>query len=208
MVIKQNLKIVVLNFFFSRLNIRVGLSNLNLIFFLTKGGLHQGTFSPQLSLVTAGTPTLTINSFSSPNTQASVVPTNGGLLVQEYQPGEPNNQIAVCPSSTSGSSSIPTATAACTVSTVIVQGAQTGSTFVQSTMKKRESFVTAQAAAQTSIKLENKTTRQSCICKSTNVNSSGNNLKPLLILIVEYEPLARLKLYIHDGRYDCTSRSR
>ncbi|XP_008559177.1 uncharacterized protein LOC103579528 isoform X3 [Microplitis demolitor] len=140
---------------------------------LTLGGLHQGTFSPQLSLVTAGTPTLTINSFSSPNTQASVVPTNGGLLVQEYQPGEPNNQIAVCPSSTSGSSSIPTATAACTVSTVIVQGAQTGSTFVQSTMKKRESFVTAQAAAQTSIKLENKTTRQSCICKSTNVNSSG-----------------------------------
>ncbi|XP_057330421.1 uncharacterized protein LOC130670856 isoform X3 [Microplitis mediator] len=140
---------------------------------LTLGGIHQGTFSPQLSLVTAGTPTLTINSFSSPNTQASVVPTNGGLLVQEYQPGEPNNQIAVCPSSTSGSSSIPTATAACTVSTVIVQGAQTGSTFVQSTMKKRESFVTAQAAAQTSIKLENKTTRQSCICKSTNVNSSG-----------------------------------
>ncbi|XP_034941429.1 uncharacterized protein wge isoform X2 [Chelonus insularis] len=133
----------------------------------TLGGLHQGTFSPQLSLVTAGTPTLTINSFSSPNTPASVVPSNG-LLVQEYQSAVPS-PIAVCPSSTSGSSSIPTGAAACTVSTVIVQGAQTGSTFVQSTTKKRESFVTTQA--QTSIKVENKTTRQSCVCKSTNASS-------------------------------------
>ncbi|XP_074094348.1 BAH domain and coiled-coil containing protein winged eye isoform X2 [Cotesia typhae] len=139
---------------------------------LTLGGIHQGTFSPQLSLVTAGTPTLTINSFSSPNTQASVMPASGGLLVQEYQPGDQNNhQLAVCPSSSSGSS-VPSGTAACTVSTVIVQGAQTGSAFVQSTMKKRESFVTEQAAAQTAIKVENKTTtRQSCICKSTNINN-------------------------------------
>ncbi|XP_044585672.1 uncharacterized protein LOC123265818 [Cotesia glomerata] len=138
---------------------------------LTLGGIHQGTFSPQLSLVTAGTPTLTINSFSSPNTQASVMPASGGLLVQEYQPGNQNNhQLAVCPSSNSGSS-VPSGTAACTVSTVIVQGAQTGSAFVQSTMKKRESFVTGQAA-QTAIKVENKTTtRQSCICKSTNINN-------------------------------------
>lgn len=140
-----------------------------MIYFCIKGGLHQGTFSPQLSLVTAGTPTLTINSFSTPNTQPSVVPNSGSVLLQEYQSTIPS-PIAACPSSTSGSSSIPTAgAAACSVSTVVVQGAQAGSTFVQSMTKKRESFVTAQA--QTSIKVENKTTRQSCVCKSTNVTS-------------------------------------
>ncbi|XP_015116479.1 uncharacterized protein LOC107040773 isoform X2 [Diachasma alloeum] len=112
---------------------------------LTLGGLHQGTFSPQLSLMTAGTPTLTINSFSSPNTQASVISPSTGVLLHDYQsPGAGVSPV---------------------VSTVLVQGAQTANTFVQSTTKKRESIVTAQAQT---IKVENKTSRQSCVCKSSN----------------------------------------
>ena len=45
--------------------------NLTGLHHLHHGGLHQNAFSPQLSLVTGGAPTLTINSFSSPNSAAS-----------------------------------------------------------------------------------------------------------------------------------------
>ncbi|XP_063989732.1 uncharacterized protein LOC135168983 isoform X4 [Diachasmimorpha longicaudata] len=133
---------------------------------LHQGGLHQGTFSPQLSLVTAGTPTLTINSFSSPNTQASVISPSTGVLLHDYQSsGAGVSPVSNCQSSLLNGASLPTGATACTVSTVLVQGAQTANTFVQSTTKKRESIVTAQAQT---IKVENKTSRQSCVCKSSN----------------------------------------
>ncbi|XP_011310744.1 uncharacterized protein wge isoform X2 [Fopius arisanus] len=132
---------------------------------LTLGGLHQGTFPPQLSLVTAGTPTLTINSFSSPNTPASVISPSTGVILHDYQsPGAGVSPVGNCQSSLLNGASLPSATA-CTVSTVLVQGGQTANTFVQSTTKKRESIVTAQAQT---IKVENKTSRQSCVCKSSN----------------------------------------
>ncbi|KAF7995937.1 hypothetical protein HCN44_007044 [Aphidius gifuensis] len=129
----------------------------------TLGGIHQGTFSPQLSLVT-GTPTLTINSFTTPNSQCNIVQPNGSVLLHDYQSSNGQNNLTTCTPSSVSLTTLPTT--ACSVSTMMLQDGQNTNTYLQSTMKKRESFVTAQAQ----IKVENTTTtRQSCVCKSSNL---------------------------------------
>lgn len=121
---------------------------------LHHGGLHQSTFSPQLSLVTGSAPTLTINSFSSPNSTGNVVPTTG-VLLQEYQ--SPISSNTSCPTSLSSSSG-PTGVTTST-SAMLIQG-----TTYQGITKRREAFLPSQGQP---IKLENKS-RQPCVCRSTN----------------------------------------
>lgn len=129
-----------------------------------------------MSLVTAGTPTLTINSFTTPNTQASVISPATGVILHDYQsPGAGVSPIGNC-QSLLNIPSLPTGATACTVSTVLVQGAQTANTFVQSTTKKRESIVTGQSQT---IKVENKTSRQSCVCKSS--NATGKQMSKVFL---------------------------
>lgn len=123
--------------------------------------MHQNTFSPQLSLVTGNAPTLTINSFSSPNSTGSVVPTTG-VLLQEYQ--SPTGSTTGCSVTVNGSS-CPTSS---TSSTMVVQGGQAGNQVVQATGKKREAFLPSQGQP---VKLENKSTRQPCVCRNSNGKS-------------------------------------
>lgn len=128
------------------------------VFFLSfsaKEGLHQNTFSPQLSLVTGNAPTLTINSFS-PNSTGNVVPTTG-VLLQEYQ--SPTGSTGTGCSVAVNGSSCPTSS---TSSTMVVQG---GNQVVQTTAKKREAFLSSQGQP---VKLENKPTRQPCVCRNSN----------------------------------------
>ncbi|XP_043290025.1 uncharacterized protein wge isoform X4 [Venturia canescens] len=148
---------------------------------LHHGGLHQNAFSPQLSLVTAGTPTLTINSFSSPSNsqQGSVVPTTGVLLHQDYQTQTQAITSTGCTTAVNVST-IPSGSTSSSMSTMLVQaGAHNGNNtggFLQQTtscsssssMKKLENFGTVQTTTTgQTVKLENKT-RQPCICKSNN----------------------------------------
>lgn len=136
-----------------------------------KGGLHQNAFSPQLSLVTGGAPTLTINSFSSPNSANGVASTTG-VLLQEYQPpiGATGCNVTV----NSGNSSCLTNTSS-TTSGMLVHGAATGvgqavqAAAVQAITKKREAFLPSQGQP---VKLENKSTRTSASCHCRNSNGT------------------------------------
>lgn len=139
-----------------------------------KGGLHQNTFSPQLSLVTGSAPTLTINSFSSPNSTNGIAPTTG-VLLQEYQP--PIGAAATgCTVSVNGSSCLTNTSS--TTSSMMVHGGISGGgnqaignqIAVQTTAtKKREAFLSSQGQP---VKLENKSTRTSCLCRNSNGTTS------------------------------------
>lgn len=132
------------------------------------GGLHQNTFSPQLSLVTGNAPTLTINSFSSPNSAGNVVPTTG-VLLQEYQ--SPTGSTTGCSVTVNGTTSCPTSS---TTSTMVMQGGQAGTNqVVQATGKKREAFLPSQGQP---VKLENKSSRQPCVCRSSNGTYTSDRL--------------------------------
>ncbi|XP_046744501.1 uncharacterized protein LOC124410294 isoform X2 [Diprion similis] len=123
---------------------------------LHHGGIHQSAgFSPQLSLVTGNAPTLTINSFSSPNSAPS--PTTG-VLLQDYQSPISSNTIS-CPTSLSSSTSGAGNGATTSGSAMLIQG-----TTYQGIAKRREAFLPSQGQP---IKLENKS-RQPCVCRNTN----------------------------------------
>ncbi|KAL0131790.1 hypothetical protein PUN28_002974 [Cardiocondyla obscurior] len=141
--------------------------NLTGIHHLHHGGLHQNAFSPQLSLVTGAAPTLTINSFSSPNSTSGIAPTTG-VLLQEYQPPIGATAAATgCTVTVNGSSCLTNTSS--TSSSMMVHGGiggQTGGQIVQTTgVKKREAFLSSQGQP---VKLENKSTRTSCLCRNGN----------------------------------------
>lgn len=119
------------------------------------GGLHQSTFSPQLSLVTGSAPTLTINSFSSPNST--------GVLLQDYQSPTASNSIC-SPSLNSPTCANSSNNNYSSINTLVVQGTQTSNNVVQATTKKREAFLPTQGQP---VKLENKN-RQPCVCRNSN----------------------------------------
>ena len=151
---------------------------MTVVVLLSKGGLHQSNFSPQLSLVTAGTPTLTINSFSSPSSgqQTSVVPSTGMLVQPDYSTSTQAIASSVCPMSVSVST-IPSLSASST-STMLVQSGQTcgnnAAGYLQqttSTTKKLENYnclQTTTSAGHQTVKFENKTSKVPCICRSNN----------------------------------------
>ncbi|XP_023289238.1 uncharacterized protein LOC111674148, partial [Orussus abietinus] len=112
------------------------------------GGLHQSTFSPQLSLVTGSGPALTINGFSPSSGGGSTQ--NSGVLLQEYQ-----SPTSGC---TANVSSCSTTSTSCT-GTMVVQGGTS-----QANSKKREAFLPSQGQP---VKLENKA-RQPCACRNGN----------------------------------------
>ncbi|XP_020288061.1 uncharacterized protein LOC109856804, partial [Pseudomyrmex gracilis] len=143
--------------------------NLTGLHHLHHGGLHQNAFSPQLSLVTGSTPTLTINNFSSPNSNG-VVPTTG-VLLQEYQsPIGVTASATGCAVTMNGSSCL-TNTSSATGNVVVHGGGGNQATANQTTVqptattKKREAFLPSQGQP---VKLENKSTRTSCLCRNSN----------------------------------------
>ncbi|XP_011866393.1 PREDICTED: uncharacterized protein LOC105561220 isoform X3 [Vollenhovia emeryi] len=146
--------------------------NLTGIHHLHHGGLHQNTFSPQLSLVTGSAPTLTINSFSSPNSTNGIAPTTG-VLLQEYQPPIGATAAATGCTVTMNGSSCLTNTSSSTSSMMMHGGIGGGGNqatgnqiAVQTTAtKKREAFLSSQGQP---VKLENKSSRTSCLCRNSN----------------------------------------
>ncbi|XP_039314883.1 uncharacterized protein LOC105204830 isoform X6 [Solenopsis invicta] len=143
--------------------------NLTGIHHLHHGGLHQNTFSPQLSLVT-GAPTLTINNFSSPNSSHGIAPTTG-VLLQEYQPPIGATAAATgCTVTVNGSSCLTNTSS--TASGMMVHGGiggggnqAIGNQIAVHATKKREAFLSSQGQP---VKLENKSTRTSCLCRNSN----------------------------------------
>lgn len=140
---------------------------MTLVCFFHKGGLHQNTFPPQLSLVTGNTPTLTINNFSSPNSNGVAPTTN--VLLQEYQsPIGVTASATGCAVTVNGSSCL-TNTSSATGNMVVHGGGgnqpTANQTAVQATTKKREAFLPSQGQP---VKLENKSSRTSCLCRNSN----------------------------------------
>ncbi|XP_071556441.1 uncharacterized protein Wge isoform X2 [Temnothorax nylanderi] len=148
--------------------------NLTGIHHLHHGGLHQNAFSPQLSLVTGSTPTLTLNSFSSPNSTINGIAPTTGVLLQEYQPPIGATAAATGCTVTMNGSSCLTNTSS-TSSSMMMHGGIGGGggnqtignqIAVQATAtKKREAFLSSQGQP---VKLENKSTRASCLCRNSN----------------------------------------
>ncbi|XP_014473147.1 PREDICTED: uncharacterized protein LOC106743634 isoform X2 [Dinoponera quadriceps] len=151
--------------------------NLTGLHHLHHGGLHQNAFSPQLSLVTGSAPTLTINSFSSPNSTNGVAPTTG-VLLQEYQSPTGTTGCTVTVNGPSGLTSSTTSS-----SMVMHGGGQVGGQAVQAATKKREAFLPSQGQP---VKLENKSTRTSCLCRNSNgivVSNAGAGGIPVGIAV-------------------------
>ncbi|XP_012235358.2 platelet binding protein GspB isoform X1 [Linepithema humile] len=140
---------------------------------LHHGGLHQNAFSPQLSLVAGSAPTLTINSFSSHNPTGNGVAPTTGVLLQEYQsPIGATAAPAGCTVTVNGSSCLTNTSS--TANSMVLHGGSgggnqaTGNQTVQAatvTTKKREAFLSSQGQP---VKLENKSTRTSCLCRNSN----------------------------------------
>ncbi|XP_036150363.1 uncharacterized protein LOC105840034 isoform X3 [Monomorium pharaonis] len=142
--------------------------NLTGIHHLHHGGLHQNTFSPQLSLVTGSAPTLTINNFSSQPTSTNGIAPTTGVLLQEYQPPIGATAATGCTVTVNGSSCLTNTSS--TTSSMMMHGGgiqATGNQIaVQATAtKKREAFLSSQGQP---VKLENKSTRTSCLCRNSN----------------------------------------
>lgn len=139
---------------------------------MAKGGLHQNAFSPQLSLVTGGAPTLTINSFSSPNSANGVASTTG-VLLQEYQPPIGATATGCNVAVNSGSSSCLTNVSSA-ASGMLMHGAAGvgagGAVQAAVQAKKREAFLPSQGQP---VKLENKSTRTSGSCHCRNSNGTS-----------------------------------
>jgi len=112
-------------------------------------------------------PTLTINSFSSPNSANGIAPTTGVLLQEYHSPTGATVTVngSSCLTNTSSSTS-----------SVVVHGSGSGGgggggsssqTTVQATAttKKREAFLSSQGQP---VKLENKSNRTPCLCRNSN----------------------------------------
>jgi len=122
-------------------------------------------------------PTLTINSFSSPNPANGVAPTTGVLLQEYHSPTGATAAATGCTVTVNGSSCLTNTSS--TTSSVVVHGSSGSGggggggggggsqTTVQATAttKKREAFLSSQGQP---VKLENKSNRTPCLCRNSN----------------------------------------
>lgn len=166
------------------------ITRVSCVLYLAKGGLHQNAFSPQLSLVTGGAPTLTINSFSSPNSANGVASTTG-VLLQEYQPPIGATAATGCNVTVNSGSSCLTTNTSSTSSGMLVHGggavqATTGAVAGSAmATKRREAFLPSQGQP---VKLENKSNRTSCLCRNSNgTNILSANLVSLTIAFIRMD---------------------
>jgi hypothetical protein len=123
-------------------------------------------------------PTLTINSFSSHNPTGNGVAPTTGVLLQEYQsPIGATAAPAGCTVTVNGSSCLTNTSS--TANSMVLHGGSGGGnqaignqTMMQAaavTTKKREAFLSSQGQP---VKLENKSTRTSCLCRNSNGTAS------------------------------------